>query len=138
VIKPWKTKEVFYNHWLAQQGWLKFHSQAPKLPDLHPEAVAYSLDPGRIYINLKGREREGRIAPGAEYERVRDEIIASAEALTDPDRGDKLVRKAYRREELYSGSYLDQAADIIVAPQDGYDPRGVYLKIASPIKTPLW
>jgi len=121
-------KEVFYNHWLAKQGWLKFQNAAPKLPDLHRETLAYSLDPGRVYINLKGRERDGRIAPGEEYERVRDEVIAAAEALTDVDGGNRLVRKAYRREELYSGPYLNQAADIILAPVDGYDPKGALFK----------
>ncbi|MCZ7572387.1 MAG: alkaline phosphatase family protein [Ardenticatenaceae bacterium] len=122
-------QEVFYNHWLAEAGYLKYVATPAKtLEQLHPDSVAYSLDPGRIFINLKGRERTGRIAPGAEYERVRDEIIAAAEALTAPGTGERMVRKAYRREELYSGPYLEQAADIILAPEDGYDPKGAFYK----------
>jgi predicted AlkP superfamily phosphohydrolase/phosphomutase len=118
-------QEVFYNHWLAEAGYLKYGQEAAdKLAQIHPNSVAYSLDPGRIFINLKGRERHGCIAPGVEYERQRDEIIAAAEALTDPDTGSRLVRRAYRREDLYHGPLLEKAADVILAPEDGYDPKG--------------
>ena len=121
-------QEVFYNHWLARTGYLKFVAQLKNLEQLHPDAIAYSLDPGRIFLNLKGREKDGRVAPGAEYDRVRDEIAAAAEALTDPATGERLVRRAYRREELYSGRCVPSAADIILAPEDGYDPKGAFAK----------
>ena len=97
---------------------------------LAPTSLAYSLDPGRIFINLKGREKEGRVAPGAEYERLRDELIHAAEALTDPVSGERLLLKAYRREDIYRGPYLDRAADIILAPANGYDPKGALAKEA--------
>ncbi len=124
-------KEVFYNHWLARQGWLKLSNSAQgptRLTDLHPASVAYSLDPGRIFINLKGREKDGRVLPGSEYESVRREIIQAAESLLDPENGRPMVRKAYRREEIYDGPFLEEAADIILAPHDGYDPKGALLK----------
>lgn len=122
-------QEVFYNHWLAEAGYLQYtETPAKTLEHLHPDSIAYSLDPGRIFVNLKGRERTGRIAPGAEYEQVRDELIATSEALTDPATGERMVQKAYRREELYTGPYLEQAADIILAPVDGYDPKGAFYK----------
>ena len=126
-------QEVFYNHWLAQAGYLKLSKppeqiKGPDLTALAPASLAYSLDPGRIFINLKGREKDGRVAPGAEYERLRDELIQGAEALTDPASGERLLLKAYRREEIYHGPYLDRAADIILAPANGYDPKGALAK----------
>jgi predicted AlkP superfamily phosphohydrolase/phosphomutase len=122
-------QEVFYNHWLADAGYLKLQGPtARNLEQLHPDAIAYSLDPGRIFVNLKGRERDGRVAPGVEYDRVRDEIASAAEALTDPASGERLVRRVYRREELYAGPYLESAADLILAPEDGYDPKGALVK----------
>ena len=126
-------QEVFYNHWLARAGYLKLSKppeqiKGPDLTALAPTSLAYSLDPGRIFINLKGREKEGRVAPGAEYERLRDELIQAAEALTDPASGERLLLKAYRREEIYRGPYLDRAADIILAPANGYDPKGALAK----------
>lgn len=122
-------REVYYNRWLYDAGYLRFRQVPPKdLSDLSPESLAYSLDPGRIFVNLKGREREGRVAPGAEYERLRERLIAEAETLRDPDTGEGLVLRAYRREELYHGPLLANAADIILAPADGYDPKGALWK----------
>ncbi len=122
-------QEVFYNHWLAEAGYLKFTTPPVRaLDQLAPDTIAYSMDPGRIFINLRGRERDGRIQPGAEYEKVRDEIIAAAESLTDPATGNNVVERAYRREELYSGPAVQAAADIILAPRDGYDPKGALAK----------
>jgi predicted AlkP superfamily phosphohydrolase/phosphomutase len=125
-------QEVFYNRWLHDAGYLRYAKppeeiKGPDLEAVHPDSIAYSMDPGRIFINLKGRERNGSVDP-ADYERVRDEIAAAAEALADPVGGEKVVQRAYRREELYSGPYLDQAADLILAPVDGYDPKGALWK----------
>lgn len=124
-------QEVFYNRWLADSGYLRYVEEPAKsLEQLHPDSTAYSLDPGRIFVNLKGRERTGRIQPGRDYERVRDELISAAESFVLPDNGSMVrpVLKAYRREELYAGPYLEQAADIILAPVDGYDPKGSFYK----------
>ena len=122
-------REVYYNRWLYDAGYLRFRQVPPNdLSDLSPGSLAYSLDPGRIFVNLKGREREGRVAPGAEYERLRERLIAEAETLRDPDTGERPVLRAYRREELYHGPLLANAADIILAPADGYDPKGALWK----------
>jgi len=77
-----------------------------------------------VLINLKGREPEGTVAPGEEYERLRDEIIAGLEKLRDPS-GKKIVDKAYRREELYQGPYIADAPDIQFLTRDlSILPRG--------------
>lgn len=117
-------KEVYVNHWLAEEEWLKFAVPAPKsVADISGETIAYSMDPGRIFINLRGRERDGRVPP-AEYEHWRERIIQGALALRDPDTGRPLFRAALRREEIYHGPLLPQAADIILVPHEGFDPKG--------------
>ncbi|NIV40329.1 MAG: hypothetical protein GWN58_66280, partial [Anaerolineae bacterium] len=73
-------------------------------------------DPGRVVIRVRGREKEGQVAPGTEYERIRDEISAAALELRDPDSGEPVFQAAFKREELYHGPYLEQAADLILAP----------------------
>ena len=70
-----------------------------------------------IIINLQGREPEGIIRPGAEYEQLRDEIISGLEEILDPD-GERVVEKAYRREELYRGPYMELAPDIQFLTRD--------------------
>jgi len=79
---------------------------------------AYSLgNVGQIRINLAGREPLGCVQPGAEYEQVRSEIIERLASLRDPQTGEAVIETVYRREELYSGDYLDEAADIIFLPR---------------------
>ncbi|MDD3825363.1 MAG: alkaline phosphatase family protein [Anaerolineae bacterium] len=125
-------KEVYVNRWLMDNGWLHLRNVPPDrkkgLDEIDPRSVAYSLDPGRVFIRVQGREKEGSVPPGAAYEGLRDEIAAAALELTDPDSGERIFQAAFRREELYHGPYLEQAADLILAPYDGYDPKGPLYK----------
>lgn len=125
-------KEVYVNRWLMDNGWLHLRNVPPGrkkgLDEIDPRSVAYSLDPGRVFIRVQGREKEGSVPPGAAYEGLRDEIAAAALDLTDPDSGERIFQAVFRREELYHGPYLEQAADLILAPYDGYDPKGPLYK----------
>ena len=125
-------KEVYVNRWLMDQGWLKLRNVPPDrkkgLDEIDPSSVAYSLDPGRVVIRVQGREKDGCVAPGAEYEMLRDEIASAALALCDPEDGAPMFQAAFKREDLYHGPYLEQAADLILAPHDGYDPKGPLYK----------
>jgi predicted AlkP superfamily phosphohydrolase/phosphomutase len=125
-------KEVYVNRWLMDNGWLKLRNVPPDrnkgLDEIAPSSVAYSLDPGRVVIRVRGREKEGCVAPGAEYDAIRDQISAAALQLHDPDSGEPIFQAVFRREEIYHGPYLEQAADLILAPYDGYDPKGPLYK----------
>jgi predicted AlkP superfamily phosphohydrolase/phosphomutase len=125
-------KEVYVNRWLMDNGWLKLRNVPPDrkqgLNEIDPDSVAYSLDPGRVVIRVRGREKDGCVTPGAEYEALRDEIAAAALALRDPDSQELVFQAAFRREELYHGPHFEQAADLILAPYDGYDPKGPLYK----------
>jgi predicted AlkP superfamily phosphohydrolase/phosphomutase len=72
---------------------------------------------GPIYINLAGREPKGSVAQD-EYEQVRDKIIADVRAMEY--QGRKIVIDVWKREQVFSGPYLDKAPDIIFRPIDGY------------------
>jgi predicted AlkP superfamily phosphohydrolase/phosphomutase len=52
---------------------------------------AYAMGLGNIYINLKGREAQGIVEPGAEYEALRTEIKARLEAFVDDETGEHPV-----------------------------------------------
>ena len=125
-------REVYVNRWLMDHGWLKLRNTPPDrkkgLDEIDPSSAAYSLDPGRVIIRVKGREKDGSVAPGAEYEAIRDEISAAALDLRDPDSGEPIFQAAFKREDLYHGPYFEQAADLILAPYDGYDPKGALYK----------
>lgn len=77
-----------------------------------------------ILINLKGREPEGIVNPGSEYEELRDFIIKRLEEIRG-ENGEKIVDRAYKREELYSGPYVYLAPDIQFTTLDmSVQPRG--------------
>jgi len=65
---------------------------------------AYSLGLGKIFINLEGREPDGIVKP-ADYETLRNRIIDDLEAYADPQNGKPVVKKAFKREEIFSGDF---------------------------------
>jgi len=92
--------------------------------------VAFSEEsntlPG-IWVNLEGREARGCVAP-ADYERVRDELIAALRAWRLPEEpglpGGPVVTGAWRREEVLAGPRADRAPDVLfeLALEGGYGP----------------
>jgi len=91
--------------------------------------LAYSEEVrGNIWINLKGRDPQGTVAPGAEYEALRDRIITGLQDLRDPRTGKRLVRRVWRREERFSGPFSDRLPDLLVEAEypDLFRPRGAY------------
>jgi predicted AlkP superfamily phosphohydrolase/phosphomutase len=119
------------NQWLADEGYLAPTAPADvrKLHDFFGDRLdirvdwsktrAYALGLGQIYLNVRGREREGIVdledAPAlvAEIER---KILAYA----DPGTGKNPVRKVYRLHELYSGPHVGEAAEIQLGFGPGY------------------
>lgn len=78
---------------------------------------AYSLgNIGQIYLNVRGREPQGIVERGEEYQAVREKIIERLLAWHDPETGRQIVTEIYRREEVYAGPYTDEGADIVMLP----------------------
>jgi predicted AlkP superfamily phosphohydrolase/phosphomutase len=73
-----------------------------------------------VYVNLKGRDPDGIVEPGDEYEQVRDEAIRALIGYEDPETGERPVRLALRREDARMiGLYGDRVGDVIY----GIGPR---------------
>jgi predicted AlkP superfamily phosphohydrolase/phosphomutase len=77
------------------------------------KAFAYGTF-GNIVINVQGRERTGIVAPGAEYEAVRDAVAHGLRELRDPATGRQIVAAVHRREELFSGPQIERVPDLVV------------------------
>ncbi len=87
----------------------------------YPDAIdwtktkAYSFGyNGQIYINLKGREPQGIIEPGEEYTTLCEQIRQKLIELKDPDDGLPIVDQVFHRDEVFWGSELKDAPDLIV------------------------
>lgn len=91
------------------------------------QTQAYSLGAcGNIFVNVRGREPQGIVEPGAEYEAVREAIIKQLVNLRSPD-GKLIVKEVLRREDVYHGPHLEKAPDLIVIWHDyGYWGRARY------------
>ena len=112
--------EVNCNAWLQREGWLSFENDDhDELADISEDARAYSLIPGRFYINLEGREPKGGV-PEDEYEAVRDELQAKLEALEGPD-GTPVADRVVTKEDAYRGDHSDIAPDLTIVPNHGFD-----------------
>lgn len=68
---------------------------------------------GDIFINLKGRDPKG-IVESEQYDKVKNEIIQKLSTLIDPSTGKKAINKVYKREDLYSGPFIELAPDLII------------------------
>jgi len=73
-----------------------------------------------IMINVAGRQPEGCVQPGEEYEALRTRILEEVRTLRDPRTNELIVLEAYRREEIYHGERIEMAPDIILVTQDCY------------------
>jgi len=77
------------------------------------QAFAYGTF-GNIVINVQGRESNGIVAPGAEYDALRDAIASALRELRDPATGRQIVAAVHRREDLFSGPQIERVPDLIV------------------------
>jgi predicted AlkP superfamily phosphohydrolase/phosphomutase len=89
---------------------------------------AYGVGLNGLYLNLKGREKEGIVEPGAEAENLTQEIARKLEATIDPKTGEKAVFRAYVAKDVYEGKNLENAPDIIL----GFN-RGCRISWGSPL-----
>ena len=112
--------EVKFNVWLEENGWLSYEDDDhDSLGDIADDTRAYSLIPGRFYVNLEGREPRGSV-PQEDYEDVRDGLEAELEAMEGPD-GRKVADRVVTREEAFRGDHDDIAPDLVVIPNHGFD-----------------
>jgi predicted AlkP superfamily phosphohydrolase/phosphomutase len=66
-----------------------------------------------VFINLKGREGQGIVEGGEEYERLREQIISGLSRLRDPETGEAVFEMVCRREDIYKGPFVQYAPDIM-------------------------
>ncbi|MFP4502124.1 MAG: alkaline phosphatase family protein [Candidatus Hydrogenedentota bacterium] len=117
------------NSWLAQNGYLavKGHTEgepaATKKKYLQgidwPRTKAYGLGLGSLFLNLQGRESKGVVAPdeaGALLDEIRDKLLQ----VTDPKTGEPVLDGVYRARDVYSGTQLEHAPDLLLGFHDGY------------------
>jgi predicted dehydrogenase/predicted AlkP superfamily phosphohydrolase/phosphomutase len=69
---------------------------------------------GYIRINLKGREPQGIVEPGREYNELCEEIRLTCEQMINPINGRRAARTVYKTDDLYRGPRRSHMPDIII------------------------
>jgi predicted AlkP superfamily phosphohydrolase/phosphomutase len=110
-------RRVFHlNTWLRDNGYLAVvNPNLQEDPGLFANVDwtrtrAYALGLNGLYMNVKGRERDGLVEPGAR-ETLAAEIAKKLLAVVDPQTGKAAVTKVYQREQVYR-----LAGDEAIAP----------------------
>ncbi|MFX1358173.1 MAG: alkaline phosphatase family protein [Promethearchaeota archaeon] len=113
-------KEIQLNFWLKENGYLKFINENPKsFKDIHEASLAFSLTPGRIYIHTK-KWKNGKVLEN-ESKGIINEIIDKLSSIQNPENNEKIFNNVYKKDEIYSGKYIDDAPEITILPNDGYE-----------------
>jgi predicted AlkP superfamily phosphohydrolase/phosphomutase len=116
---------VSVNEWLRTQGLLTLKpgtdGRSEWLRDVDwSQTRAYALGLSGIYLNLKGREAEGIVAPGHEAAAVKAQIMAGLRGLRDEACDAVAITDAFDTAALYAGPYLENAPDLVVGYNHGY------------------
>jgi predicted AlkP superfamily phosphohydrolase/phosphomutase len=100
---------VCLNEWLIREGYLALNRRPEKSLPVEQCDVDWGRTRAwgsggyyaRLMINVRGREPQGRVEPGEEYERTRGELIEKLAALEDHN-GTRMETLAVRPEDVYS------------------------------------
>ncbi len=131
------TTKVFYlNTWLNQHGYLEWEDNAQadtslfgklglEVPRRQPyllnwaKTTAYTITPSSnsIHICVSGRRGEEGIPP-EDYMRFRQELSAKLRQCADPETGRPVISDIRTREQIFSGSRIDDAPDLILSLWD--------------------
>ena len=128
-------KAVNYNTWLVMNQYMTLKSGVT-VKDRNVEMLfdqgqfwenvdwsrtkAYALGLGEIYLNVKGREAQGIVSPGAEYDALKQELKTKLVAMQHVEDGAYPVRRVVTREEAYKQFDPNMIPDLFVMNNDGY------------------
>jgi predicted AlkP superfamily phosphohydrolase/phosphomutase len=120
------SRGVDLNAWLLEGGYLKLKDEAVSSDRPYLAGVdwsrtrAYAIGLAGIYVNQRGRESQGIVAPGSETRALIDELRSGLAALRDPRCGRPAIHEAVAREDVYTGPYVDAAPDLIIGYNVGF------------------
>jgi predicted AlkP superfamily phosphohydrolase/phosphomutase len=140
---------VYVNRWLADAGWLRVRAswrwrrrlvrrlpgglrerwrptdEAVDWPRTRAWCEVIETRSAGVWLNVRGRQPAGCVDPGAEYERVREELRRGLLGLHDG--GGRVFETVARREDVYSGPETAAAPDLLLytGPRHGLRFNGL-------------
>lgn len=110
---PKQLKMRLYHHPLTQRLVERFFARSFTANNNWSRTRAYCYYwETAPWVNLAGREPQGLVAPGEEYEAIRQTIIEALQSAYDETTGEPAAERVFRREEVYSGPCLEYMPDV--------------------------
>jgi predicted AlkP superfamily phosphohydrolase/phosphomutase len=81
---------------------------------------AYGLGLNGLYVNQRGREKEGIVQAGTEADALLKEIREKLLAVRDPQNGLPVITRVDLASEVYQGPYAREGPDALVGYNRGY------------------
>jgi predicted AlkP superfamily phosphohydrolase/phosphomutase len=112
------------NRWLVENGYLALTAEAGEGPATFRQVDwgrtrAYAMGLTGLYLNRKGREKQGIVEAG-EAAALKRELIEKLTAVVDPKTGERPIRDVFAATEVYTGPYVREAPDLILGFRRGY------------------
>ncbi|PIU15913.1 hypothetical protein COT20_01010 [bacterium (Candidatus Gribaldobacteria) CG08_land_8_20_14_0_20_39_15] len=112
---------VNVNYFLMENGFLEVDkSRGEFYNQISLKTTAFALDPGRIYLNKKGKYPAGAVEEN-DLGKVLKEL--SDVFLRMDFQGQKIIKQVCRQEEIYSGPQLNRAPDLLLVENPGFRLR---------------
>ncbi len=119
------TREFNLSTWLVNEGFTSVYD--PK--DMESAEVyscvdwektqAYALGINGLYINVKGREKNGSVAQ-EQVQAIKERIISKLSTVVDPLNNQPIITAAYDSQKIYSGDFAGSAPDLVIGYHRGY------------------
>ena len=81
-----------------------------------------------IRINLKNREGNGIVGPGAEYWKLVDDIRNDLLNCRDAKTSERLISQVFHKNDLYRGPCLKKAPDLTIRWREDIDISGIQIE----------
>lgn len=116
---------VNLNTWLRENGYLVLKEGHETSADWFAhvdwtKTKAFTLGLTGVFINRKGREKQGLIEKGPELDRLCRELKTKLEALRDPATGEPVIKEVFLTREMHHGPYADAAPELLIGYHKGF------------------
>ena len=112
--------DVQMNVWLQQENLQRIDDLGKMFAGISKDTKVLSLVPGRFYVLDENRYHQGNVRADEKEDIIKD-LIDRLKNMKDPESGDPIIRRVFRKEEIFTGADLDTSPDVVVDPHDGYD-----------------
>jgi predicted AlkP superfamily phosphohydrolase/phosphomutase len=118
-------RQFHLNTWLREQGYLTLKNEARTKAETSyrdidwAETLAYGMGFNGLYLNLEGREAQGRVRADKAPE-LAARLTRELENLLDAETGIRPVARVYPRDSIYRGAMTTRMAELFVGYSPGY------------------